>query len=68
MIGKIFLFGFTGSIGKKIVEELSEKLYLPEHIIKYADDCDYLYLWLDCDNEGENICFEVIDLFIPNIL
>ena len=40
---------------EKLLEESSAKHCLPEHLLDAAEGCEWLYLWLDCDREGENI-------------
>lgn len=41
------------------------KCILNNVYVLQAKGCDMVVLWLDCDKEGENICFEVLDAVRP---
>lgn len=41
--------------------ESNPKAHIRRHLSQEARGCGDLVLWLDCDREGENICFEVIE-------
>ncbi|KAG7995301.1 hypothetical protein I3843_01G102700 [Carya illinoinensis] len=44
-----------------IKAESNPKAHICRHLNQEARGCGHLVLWLDCDREGENICFEVIE-------
>ncbi|XP_037957213.1 DNA topoisomerase 3-beta-like [Teleopsis dalmanni] len=47
---------FDASIVK---EETRKKQKIVEFLSELAVGCKYVVLWMDCDDEGENICFEI---------
>ena len=73
VVGHIFGLGFAGRPDRDIsklfdaavekqLADSTKKLNIVEHLQELGQESDYLFLWLDCDREGENIGFEVISL------
>ncbi|CAL8463456.1 g2990 [Coccomyxa elongata] len=50
---------YTAPVVKKVPQD---KKAIERNLTEQARKCQWLILWLDCDREGENIAFEVIDV------
>lgn len=50
---------FDAPISKRVPDD---KMALKHTLEREARGCQWLVLWLDCDREGENIAFEVLDV------
>jgi DNA topoisomerase III len=49
-------------------KEANKKIGICRHLERVARQCHVVVLWLDCDREGENICFEVLDNTVSHLI
>ncbi|KAL8440282.1 hypothetical protein Efla_004978 [Eimeria flavescens] len=50
---------FSAPVAKRITDASKD---IADNLKNYAKKCQWLVLWLDCDREGENIAFEVLQI------
>lgn len=59
--------GMLFDAGTHKVEQTGHGGSVVRHLERQAKRSHLLLLWLDCDREGENICYEVMSVVVPRL-